>query len=106
MATARQTETDAAVAITTAKDAVADLVIEISISRSFDAEESEDLASLRAAEALAVADLDKARDDLAELEPVSDPRDLQKLVAATDPAHPSWTMPYKPSWTLKQSWKS
>ena len=84
MATARQTETDAAVAITTAKDAVADLVIEIRISRSLDAEESEDLASLRAAEALAVADLDKARDYLAELEPGSDPRDLQKLVAATD----------------------
>ena len=77
-------EADAAVAITTAKDAVADLGTEISISRSFDAEASEDLASLRAAEALAVADLDKARDDLAELEPGSDPRDLQKLVAATD----------------------
>ena len=67
LGTACQIEADAAVTITTAKDAVADLVIEISISRSFDAEASEDLASLRAAEALAVAD----------------PRDLQKLVAAT-----------------------
>ncbi|MCH7765590.1 MAG: HlyD family efflux transporter periplasmic adaptor subunit [Acidobacteria bacterium] len=86
LATARQAKGDAEVALEKAEDTATDYFFSLGQTVVFDEDAVEELARLRAAEALARANLNKARDDLARLEPGADSRKLQQLESAVEAA--------------------
>ncbi|MCI0824090.1 MAG: HlyD family efflux transporter periplasmic adaptor subunit, partial [Chloroflexi bacterium] len=81
LAKARETETKAKVALKASQDKLKDLQFAINSSRPIDEDSDNDTKNLRAAEALAQSDLDKAADSLAKLIESGDQFTLDQLEA-------------------------
>jgi len=86
LATARHAKAVAEVALGKAEDIRSDFFFSIGNTVAFNDEAVKEMARLRAAKALARANLNKARDDLATLEPGADSRKLQQLESAVEAA--------------------